>query len=125
MKVNIYVVGLNRADWQEHPNGRAKLHIADAGYAEVDEFNVDELWDLLNWGCWTDEKPKEVEHSPLTHCNADVILNIDGTNVYHCALTCGWHEVTADSLSKVLSYYKVSRRVFGFWPLYEGTNIIM
>ena len=124
MKVNIYVIGLTRTDWEEQPNRRTKLHIASAGYAEVEKFDADQLWNLLNWSCWTNKKPKEVKHSPLTHCNADVVFNIDGTNEYHCALTCGWHKKTAQSVKEVLVFYKRTRRCFFFWPLYEGVKIL-
>lgn len=126
MKVNIYVIGFrDKAEWMQNSANRKNLHIASAGYAEVEEFNAEELWDLLNWSCWTDEKPKEVEHSPLTHCNSDIALNIDGTDVYHCALSFGWEEITANSLEEVLQFFKTSKHSFSFWPLYEGTNVII
>ena len=125
MKVNIFVVGYNRADREKEPNNRNNLHIADAGYAEVDKFDVDELWNLLNWSCWTDKKPKEVQHSPLTHCNSDIALNIDGTNEYHCALSLGWETIAADSVEEVLQFFKTSKENFSFWPLYKGVKPLL
>lgn len=122
MKVNIFVIGFDEADWEKNPRNRNNLHIASAGYAEVEEFNAEELWNSLNWSCWTDKKPKEVKHSPLTHCNSDIALNIDGTNVYHCALSAGWKKITADSVEEVLQFFKTSKKNFSFWPLYVGTN---
>lgn len=124
MKINIFVVGYNEEDWKKNPRNRECLHIADAGYAQIDGFDREELWDLLNWSCWTDKKPKEVEHSPLTHCNSDVAFNIDGTDVYHCALSFGWKKINAGNLDEVLSFFKTSEDNFSFWPLYKGVRLI-
>lgn len=122
MKINIFVVGFNEADWKKNPCNRDNLCIADAGYVEVKEFDPEDIWNLLNWSCWTSEKPKEVEHSPLTHCNSDIALNIDGTNVYYCACSFGWKKITANSIKEVLQSFKTSKKNFSFWPLYEGVK---
>lgn len=126
MKVNIFNIGYTRADWDSKSRNYDNLHIADAGYAEVKEFDPEELWDLLNWSCWTDTKPEEVANSPLTHCNSDIALNIDGTNEYYIALSCGWKKITADSLEEVLNFFKTDDEAsFNYWPLYNGVKQIL
>lgn len=97
LKVNVWQVGYTTCkDWIIGDKRKGKNRYM--GYVEVDECDgwQDEAWHLLNWGCWAYDsekgcyvKPDEV-HSPLTHCNSDVILQVEGTSVYKCAKHCGW-----------------------------------
>ena len=97
IKVNVWQVGFESVDdWKQHDNRKAKCR--PMGYVEMEECEKweDEVWHLLNWGCWNYDdksekyvKPTEV-HSPLTHCNSDVILQVEGTQVYRCAKSFGW-----------------------------------
>ena len=77
----------------------------------------DDVWHLLNWACWNyDEeldravKPEEV-HSPLDHCNSDIILQIEGKSVFRCCLSFGWD--TAYSLEDAIR--KMKNGATHFW----------
>lgn len=88
MKVNVWQVGYTtERDYVLHENAQCR----NMGYVEVPETEnwEDEVWNLLNWSCWTSDKPEEV-HSPLTHCNSDVILQSEGSTRYLCATHTGW-----------------------------------
>lgn len=75
------------------------------------------VWALLNWSCWNyiDDgravKPSEV-HSPLDHCNADIILKMEGDSVYKGALPFGFKDF--ESLEDAVEYMSNNCRL---WPL--------
>lgn len=88
MKVNVWQVGYTtQRDFVLHENAQCR----NMGYVEVPEMEhwEDEVWHLLNWSCWTSDKPEGV-HSPLDHCNSDVILQPEGSTRYMCAKSAGW-----------------------------------
>lgn len=69
------------------------LTINEAGYIEQQEFDAEECWNLLNWSCWTEEKPENV-FSHLSVCNSDIILYNVESDTYHVCLPFGWKEFT-------------------------------
>ena len=96
IKVNVRQVGYtSESDWRD--SNRRKAVCKNMGYVEVENANgwEEDVWNLLNWSCWNYDsdgnatKP-ECVHSPLHFCNSDVILQIEGTDVYRCAKMCGW-----------------------------------
>ena len=96
IKVNIWQVGfVSVDDWKT--NDKRKAVCRPMGYVEVEDADnwEEDVWNLLNWSCWNydtngDAIKPECVHSPLTHCNSDVILQAEGTKVYRCAKSFGW-----------------------------------
>ena len=97
MKVNVWQVGYTTyEDWHDRANPVCK----EMGYVTIPDDSEEweeKVWDLLNWSCWNfnDEgravKPDEV-HSPLDHCNSDIILQIENSNTYKYAKFMGFGE---------------------------------
>lgn len=88
MKVNVWQVGYTtQRDYVLRENAQCR----NMGYVEIPETDdwEDEVWNLLNWSCWTSYKPETV-HSPLDHCNSDIILQSEGSTEYMCAKFIGW-----------------------------------
>ncbi len=121
IKVNVWQVGY--ITFKDHAcSNRKNAKCVDKGYVLLDSLDdqwEETVWHLLNWGCWnTDDngnaiKPESVK-SPLDHCNSDVILNIEGTNIYKYALSVGFGE--ADSLKRAIE--KITNEC-DFWPFPE------
>lgn len=89
MKVNIWQVGYTtQRDFILEEN----LVCREMGYVEIDPTDQweESVWELLNWSCWSREGKPENVHSPLDHCNSDIILQIDGTSIYRGAMFLGW-----------------------------------
>lgn len=110
IKVNVWQMGYtNRKDFEE--DNRANAICRSRGYVEVENTKgwKEEVWHLLNWGCWSvdengeSKKPQNV-HSLLDHCNADIILNVDGTKEWCFAEPVGFRK--ASSLPKAIKMMK-------------------
>ena len=90
MKVNVWQVGYaTYRDFVLRDSRKAVCRLV--GYVEIEPCDnwQEKVWDFLNWGCWTKHKPSNV-HSYITHCNSDVILQVEGTDKYLRAKTVGW-----------------------------------
>ncbi len=97
MKVNVWQVGYTtREDWHNRTNPVCR----EMGYVTIPDDSEgweEKVWNLLNWSCWnyndegTAVKPDEV-HSPLDHCNSDIILQIENSNIYKYAKFIGFGE---------------------------------
>ena len=120
IKVNVWQVGYTTfKDYILRNKHNAKC--VDKGYVEIentDDLWEEDVWNLLNWSCWNyDEsgnaiKPESV-HSPLDHCNSDIIISIDGTSIYKYAKSVGWGE--ANSLDS--AFEKMIDDFCEFWSL--------
>lgn len=99
MKVNVWQVGYTTMrDYVLRNNAQCR----NMGYVEIRDTEdgwEEDVWNLLNWSCWTGAKPENV-HSPLDHCNSDVILQIEGKRLYRSAQFVGWK--SSDSLEKAV-----------------------
>ena len=115
VKVNVWQVGFDniKAYMLRDSSGTA---YKERGYVLVENSEgwEEEVWNLLNWSCWTDKKPEDV-HSPLKYCNSDVILQIDGTSEYKRAESVGWTDYT--SLESAIDALK--KTPYSLWPLKE------
>ena len=115
-KVNIWLIGYTDEDGcilRKMQNIVCK----ECGFVLVEpkEGWEETVWGLLNWGCWGCEavKPAEV-HSPLDHCNADIILKMEGDSVYKGALDFGFKDFA--SLEEAVKHLSKNSRL---WPLNE------
>ena len=110
MKVNVWQLGYNTyKDFKLNQN----IQCREQGYVLIDSIDnwEEKVWDLLNWSCWAKNKPEEV-HSPLTHCNSDIILQIEGTNLYKVSEFVGFTE--HPSLETAIKYAK--QKPHEYWP---------
>ena len=116
VKINVWQVGFMDLKAYMLREGD-KAICKERGYVMVDSKThwEDTAWDLLNWSCWTDEKPKDV-HSSLDHCNSDVILQIDGTNDYMRAESIGWTKY--NSFEQAVTALKNTPN--SLWPFTEA-----
>jgi len=89
MKVEIIQICNNNGTWIE-VGAKDKPIIKYCGYLEVEAFNAEKCWDLCNWSCWADDKPKEVEHTSLSFCNSDVAFFNPTTNIWHISDNIGF-----------------------------------
>lgn len=94
-KVRVWQVGYTTCkDWVLR--NKANAECREMGYVTVEDDDKswrDTVWHLLNWSCWTDEKPNCV-HSPLDHCNSDIIIKKEKSSRYYSAAHCGWESST-------------------------------
>lgn len=96
MKVNVWQVGYKTYKGYVMQD-KKQLECRAMGYVEIEMQDLweEEVWNLLNWSCWNYDKkghavkPENV-HSPLDHCNSDVILQIEGTQKYMYAKFAGF-----------------------------------
>ena len=109
MKINIYKIPFAYYFSYTHE----PFNIIKKGYVELDKFNEEECWHLLNWSCWSDEKPENV-FSDLSCCNSDIIVHNPETNIYHLALPFGWKEFT--SLESVKEWCIKQKSNGNMWP---------
>lgn len=116
VKVNVWQVGFMDMKAYMLREGD-KAICKERGYVMVEnkENWEDDAWNLLNWSCWTDRKPKDV-YSSLEYCNSDVVLQIDGTDNYRRAESIGW--TTYDSLEGAVAALKKTPHCL--WPLAEA-----
>ena len=116
VKINVWQVGF--MDMKAYMLRKGDKAICkERGYVliEDEEDWEEEVWNLLNWSCWTDKKPKNV-YSSLDHCNSDVVLQVDGTNDYRRAESVGWTKY--NSLEQAINALKNDPH--SLWPLAEA-----
>ena len=122
IKVNVWQVGyVSESDWRD--GNKRKATCRNMGYVEIEESDgwEEDVWNLLNWSCWNygDDgnavKPENV-HSPLSFCNSDVILQIEGTSVYRCAKHVGWG--THKTLEYAVRAIKSGHH--NLWPFHDA-----
>lgn len=119
IKVNVWQVGY--ATTKDYVLKNAdKLECRNKGYVIVDfkEGWEEVVWDLLNWSCWSDCKPDNV-HSPLDHCNSDVIFEIEGSKDYKCAMTIGFE----NALSMESAFAKLKKRAYDMWKFADTAHV--
>lgn len=122
IKINIWHVGYaSTDDWMA--GDKRKAVCRNMGYVEIEKCDAweDDVWEYLNWSCWNYGKDGEAikpdcVHSPLSFCNSDVILQIEGTEVYRCAKTCGWG--THKTLEYAIRAIKTGHH--NIWPFYDA-----
>ena len=115
-KVNVWQVGFMDMKAYMLREGEKAL-CKERGYVVIEDMKnwEEEVWNLLNWSCWTDKKPDNV-FSSLDHCNSDIILQIDGTDQFKRAESMGWtHYATLEAAIEALK--KTPRSL---WPLVEA-----
>lgn len=114
-KVNVWQVGFtNMKDYMLKKS--EGLAYKKRGYVmvEVTKGWEEDVWDLLNWSCWTSKKPEDV-YSSLDHCNSDIVLQIEGTTQYKCAMSVGFKN--CNSFEDAVATLK--NHIYNLWPLEE------
>jgi hypothetical protein len=121
VKVNVWQVGYATVkDWENQNPSR--IEYVERGYVLIDEQEdwEEEVWHLLNWGCWNYNEdgsttmPENV-HVTIDHCNSDVILLMENTKVYKYAKSIGFGDAT--SLDEAVTQVKKVRHL---WPLRDN-----
>lgn len=79
--------------------------LVPVGYAELDVFNPDELFDLCNWEHYLMEKPHNL-HSELCSCGHGVCFTNPDTGERHLALSIGWLVGNED---RILNYIRKNK----------------
>jgi hypothetical protein len=95
MKVDIYYYNQNTADGKLVHN----LEPTYVGYAEVEEFNAEEIWELCNWGEWAREKPVNL-YSNISFCGHGLCLVNPETEERWLAKSIGWLTGDEDTINK-------------------------
>lgn len=80
------------------------------GYAEVDTFDAEGIWDLCNWMHWAEEKPENL-HADICTCNHGLCLINPETKERWLAKSCGW--LVGDE--KTISQYVFDHRENIVW----------
>jgi len=121
VKVNVWQMGFDniKAYMLRDSSGTA---CKERGYVLVENSEgwEEEVWNLLNWSCWNYNekgdavKPEDV-HSSLDHCNADIIVQIDGTSLYKAAQFSGFKDF--HTLEDAVADMK--KHPYELWPLAE------
>lgn len=122
VKVNVWQVGFMDMKVCMLREGD-KAICKERGYVLVENSEgwEEEVWNLLNWSCWNYNeegnavKPEEV-HSSLDHCNADIIVQIDGTSLYKAAQFSGFKDF--HTLEDAIADMK--KHPYELWPLAEA-----
>lgn len=113
VKVNIFQIGyLSLEDWKN--DNSSKLACRYMGYVELIELENDWeeiVWNILNWDCYQKNKPKTL-HSEMTHCNDDVIFQIEGETEYTYFKSFGVGKT--NSLSDAVQ--EILQETFVFYP---------
>ena len=111
IKVNVWQVGYTT--FKDYVLSNKKVSCRSMGYVLIDERGgwQNKVWHLLNWSCWTSNKPANV-HSQLDHCNSDVIFQIEGTSEFLLAKPFGWGK----SRTLELAIRQMKRNNHYFWP---------
>ena len=74
----------------------------NVGYIEMDTFDAEKCFDLCNWGCWTNEKPKEL-HSNIQSCSHGICFTNPDTHEYWLAKSIGWLVGDIKTIAKYVS----------------------
>lgn len=80
------------------------------GYAEIREFNAEEVWHLCNWSCWTGKKPLNL-HANISTCGHGLCVVNPETQEKWLALSAGW----LVGNEKKISDYVFNNRDKVFW----------
>lgn len=59
------------------------------GYIEIENFDAEECFNLLNWFHWAEEKPENV-FSKIDSCGSGIIFYNPEEHELHLALPMGW-----------------------------------
>lgn len=59
------------------------------GYAEMDSFSPEDVWNLCNWEHWADTKPDNL-FADISSCDHGLLLMRPGTEECWLALSDGW-----------------------------------
>ena len=59
------------------------------GYAEVETFDAEDIFDLCNWWHWAKEKPENL-HADVASCGHGLLVINPETQEYWLALSVGW-----------------------------------
>ena len=59
------------------------------GYAEVETFDAEEIFDLCNWWHWAKEKPENL-HADIDSCGSGLLVINPETQEHWIALSFGW-----------------------------------
>lgn len=82
MKVHVFKRGILASDYAI--DNYRNIKVVYCGYLDVQNPFNEDLWDLCNYGCWSDGiKPVECEHLEITYCNSDVSYCINGDFYSH------------------------------------------
>lgn len=85
--------------------------ITYVGYAEVEQFDEQKVWDLCNWSCCSKGKPDNL-FANINVANTDVFFYNPETKLYYIPLVAGW--VTKTSLKEVAEHYLQENLQEGF-----------
>ena len=80
------------------------------GYVEVEKFDADEIWNLCNWGHWTNEKPSNL-YAEIYSCSHGLCLVNPETQERWLAKSVGW--LAGDE--KTISKYVLDNRYEVIW----------
>lgn len=75
------------------------------GYAEVDKFDADELFNLCNWGHWTDTKPENL-NSNIFSCGHGLLLENPETGEKWLAKSQGWIVGDDETITKYIEEHQ-------------------
>lgn len=75
-------------------NKREKFKFIPKGYLEVEEFDKDEAWNLLNWSNYAKEQPKETLNTEVSTCCSGILLQEEGQDECYLSLSVGWKRFT-------------------------------
>lgn len=112
-KYNILQIGYPSVeDWKSQ--SADNLTFKERGYAMVkDDEGPENVWGMCNWTCYTDIQPQNL-HSDLTHCNADIIVWVEGSGEYWVAEDAGWEKFPTLEDAK---QYLLADGCYRAWPL--------
>lgn len=77
VKVNIYTLTMSKRD------------IVSRGYAYIKSFDLNELWHMCNWVCYSNSKPANL-FSDIQSANSDIIFHDVNSEKYYLSLSFGW-----------------------------------
>lgn len=88
MEIKIYTFDkVRKGNWFEHnivPTFRGTIEL---DVAEFNESEAQKCWDICNWSCWADEKPKEL-NADIDWCDHGIVFKANEDN--YLALSNGW-----------------------------------
>lgn len=107
LKVDIYIYKQIEVD------GKPVYEITPTylGYAEVEEFDAEEIMHLCNWSCWSKVKPHNL-HADIDYCGHGLCLVHPITQQRYLAKSVGWMIADRDTIDK---YVMVNRYHTTYW----------
>ena len=85
MQVQIYIF----APKLEKDRFTHDLVASHLGYAEIEEFDAEDVWALCNWSSWSHEKPDNL-HADISSCGHGLCVVNPETDERWLALSHGW-----------------------------------